>query len=42
MFLGVFDTDDEDLEPGLRGVLPDCLRRDEDAEVDFVMTLPGI
>ncbi len=42
MFLGVFDTDDEDLEPGLRGVLPDSLKRDEDAEVDFVMTLPGI
>jgi hypothetical protein len=42
MFLGLFDTDDEDLEPGLRGVLPDCLRKDEDAEVDFVMTLPGI
>jgi hypothetical protein len=41
-FLGVFDADDEDLEPGLRGVLPECLRRDEDAEVDFVMTLPGI
>jgi len=42
MFLGLFDTDDEDLEPGLRGALPDCLRKDEDAEVDFVMTLPGI
>jgi hypothetical protein len=42
MFLGVFDTDDEDLEPGLSGVLPDCLRKDEDAEADFVMTLNGI
>jgi hypothetical protein len=41
MFLGLFNTD-EDLEPGLRGVLPDCLRKDEEAEVDFVMTLPGI
>jgi len=42
MFLGLFDTDDEDLEPGLRGALPDYLRKDEDAEEDFVMTLPGI
>jgi hypothetical protein len=42
MFQGIFDTDDEDLESGLRGVLPDCLRKGEDAEVDFVMTLPGI
>jgi hypothetical protein len=42
MFLGVFDTDEEDLEPGLRVVLPDCLRKDEDAEVEFVMTLNGI
>jgi hypothetical protein len=39
---GMFDTDEEDLEPGLRGVLPDCLRRDEDAEVEFIMTLPGV
>jgi hypothetical protein len=42
MLLGVFDTDDEDLELGLRGILPDCLGKDEDAEVDFVMTLPDI
>lgn len=42
MFLGLFDADDEDPEPGLRGVLPDCLRKDEDAEVEFVMALPGI
>jgi hypothetical protein len=42
MFLGMFDTDEEDLEPGLRGVIPDCLRRDEDAEVEFIMTLPGV
>lgn len=42
MFLGIFDTDDEDLEPGLRGILPDCLRKDDDAEEDFVITLSGI
>jgi hypothetical protein len=38
-FLGAFDHDDEELEPGLRGVLPECLRRNEDDEEEFVMTL---
>ncbi len=37
-WLGAFDVDDEDLEPGLRGALPECLRADEDDE-EFVMTL---
>jgi len=37
--LGAFDTDDEDLEPGLRGALPECLRKDEDSEQEFVLTL---
>lgn len=38
-FLGAFDVDDEDLEPGLRGALPDCLRRDDGDDEEFVMTL---
>jgi hypothetical protein len=38
-FLGAFDTDDEELEPGLRGELPECLRRDEDADEEFILTL---
>lgn len=38
-FLGAFDTDDEDLEPCLRGALPECLRRHDDSEEEFVMTL---
>lgn len=37
--LGAFDTDDEDLEPGLRGELPDCLRAEDEDEDEFVMTL---
>ncbi|RDL41360.1 Uncharacterized protein BP5553_01339 [Venustampulla echinocandica] len=37
-FLSAFDVDDEDLEPGLRGALPECLRKDEDDE-EFVLTL---
>ncbi|KAH8596988.1 hypothetical protein B0O99DRAFT_685463 [Bisporella sp. PMI_857] len=37
-FLAAFDVD-EDLEPGLRGVLPNCLRRGEEDEDEFVMTL---
>jgi hypothetical protein len=41
-FLGAFDTDDNDLEPGLRGVLPDCLRKVDEDEEDFVMTLSGL
>lgn len=39
-FLGAFEVDDEDLEPGLRGVLPECLRKDDESEgEEFVMTL---
>jgi hypothetical protein len=41
-FLGAFDTDDEDLEPALRGVAPDFLMKEEDAEEDFVLTLTGV
>lgn len=37
-FLGAFDID-EDLEPGLRGALPECLRRDDEDDEEFVMTL---
>lgn len=38
-FLGAFDVDDEEVEPGLRGVLPECLRKSEEDEEEFVMTL---
>lgn len=38
-FLGAFDHDDEEIEPGLRGLLPDCLRRNDEEDEDFVMTL---
>jgi vacuolar-type H+-ATPase subunit H len=41
-FLGVFDTDDDDLELGLRGVLPECLRKDDDYEEEFVLTLSDV
>jgi hypothetical protein len=37
--LGVFDSDDEDIEPELRGGLPDCLRKDDDYEEEFILTL---
>lgn len=37
-FLSAFDVEDEDLEPGLRGTLPECMRNDEDDE-EFVLTL---
>lgn len=38
--LAAFDTDEEEeLEPGLRGELPECLRRDGDADEEFVLTL---
>lgn len=39
-FLKAFDVDDEDLEPGLRGILPECLRRMDEDEEDFFMPLP--
>jgi hypothetical protein len=38
-FLGAFDVDEEDIEPGLKGVLPECLRRGVEDEEEFVMTL---
>jgi len=38
-FLRVFDADDEDLEPGLRGALPDSLRVDDDEDEEFVLKL---
>jgi hypothetical protein len=37
-FLKAFEVDEEDLEPGLRGVMPECLRTDDDDE-EFIMTL---
>ena len=36
--LGAFDTDEE-LDPGLRGELSECLRRDEDTDEEFILTL---
>jgi hypothetical protein len=38
-FLSAFEVDDEELEPGLRGALPECLRGGEEDEEEFVMTL---
>lgn len=38
-FLGAFEVDEDDLEPGLRGALPDCLRGGGEEEEEFVMTL---
>lgn len=38
-FLSAFDVDDDDLEPGLRGALPDCLRREDEDDEEFFMTL---
>jgi hypothetical protein len=38
-FMRAFEVDDEDLEVGLRGGLPECLRRDEEEDEEFVMTL---
>lgn len=38
-FLGAFDVDDEDLNPDLRGALPECLRWDDEDDEEFVMTL---
>ena len=38
-FLSAFDVDDEELEPGLRGALPECLRKEDEDEEEFVMTL---
>ncbi|PMD32023.1 hypothetical protein L207DRAFT_500390 [Hyaloscypha variabilis F] len=38
-FLKAFEVDDEDLEPGLRGIMPECLRRPDDDDEEFVFTL---
>ncbi len=38
-FLEAFEVDDEDLEPGFRGALPECLKRADDEDEEFVMTL---
>lgn len=38
-FLGAFDVEDEGIEPGLRGVLPECLRHGDDEDEEFVMPL---
>ena len=38
-FMKAFEVDDEDLEPGLRGILPECLRRADDEDEEFVFTL---
>ncbi|EKD16104.1 uncharacterized protein L3040_007806 [Drepanopeziza brunnea f. sp. 'multigermtubi'] len=40
-FEQVDDDDDDDLEPGLRGALPECLRREDEEDEEFVMTLGG-
>ena len=40
-FLKAFEVDDDELEPGLRGVLPECLRRMDEDEEEFVMPLPS-
>lgn len=37
-FLDVFNGNDDDLEPGLRGGLPDCLRRADEDDEEFVLT----
>ncbi len=37
--LGAFDSDDEDIEPCLKGGLPDCLRSADDEEEEFVLTV---
>jgi len=38
-FLKAFEVDDEALEPGLRGIMPECLRRADDEDEEFVLTL---
>lgn len=40
-FMKAFEVDDEDLEPGLRGEMPECLRRMDEDDEEFVMTLGG-
>lgn len=38
-FLSAFDVDEEELEPGLRGIMPDSLRGQDEDEEEFVLTL---
>jgi len=38
-WLGAFDVDDEDLEPGLNCALPECLRSADEDDEEFVMAL---
>jgi hypothetical protein len=38
-FLKAFEVDDEDLEPGLRGILPECLKMTDDEDEEFVFLL---
>ncbi|KAK2630026.1 hypothetical protein QTJ16_000846 [Diplocarpon rosae] len=38
-FMKAFEVDDDELEPGLRGGLSECLRRADEDEEEFVMTL---
>ncbi|CAG8957077.1 hypothetical protein HYFRA_00009278 [Hymenoscyphus fraxineus] len=38
-FLSAFDVEEEDLEPGLRGVMPDSLRAQDEDDEEFVLTL---
>lgn len=40
-FLQAFEVDDDELEPGLRGALPECLREEDEDEVEFVMLPPA-
>jgi hypothetical protein len=40
-FLEAFNADDEDVEPGLRGLLPESLRRAEEDDEEFVMPMPS-
>lgn len=40
-FLKAFEVDEEELEPGLKGVLPECLRRMDEDDEEFVMPLPS-
>ncbi|KAM3078545.1 hypothetical protein ACMFMG_006417 [Clarireedia jacksonii] len=41
-FLSAFDVDDEELEPGLRGALPECLKKFDEDEEEFIMTLGDV
>jgi len=40
-FLQAFEVDDEDLEPALRGALPECMRRGDEEDEEFIMLAPG-